>query len=47
MKPLDRIKYSPINARKPLKLPGGARMVVWNIVNIEEWDIEQTMPEPC
>lgn len=44
MKPLDRIKYSPINARKPLKLPGGARMVVWTIVNIEEWDIDQTMP---
>ncbi len=44
MKPLERIKYSPINARKPLKLPGGARMVVWNIVNIEEWDIDQTMP---
>lgn len=44
MKPLDRIQYSPINARKPLKLPGGARMVVWTIVNIEEWDIDQTMP---
>ena len=44
MKPLERIKYSPINVRKPLKLPGGARMVVWNIVNIEEWDIDQTMP---
>ena len=44
MKPLERIQYSPINARKPLKLPGGARMVVWTIVNIEEWDIDQTMP---
>ena len=44
MKPLDRIQYSAITTRKPLKLPGGARMVVWNIVNIEEWDIDQTMP---
>lgn len=44
MKPLERIAYSAINARKPLRLPGGARMVVWNIVNIEEWDIDQTMP---
>ena len=44
MKPLERIQYSPINGRKPLKLPGGARMVVWTIVNIEEWDIDQTMP---
>jgi peptidoglycan/xylan/chitin deacetylase (PgdA/CDA1 family) len=44
MKPLERIAYSPITGRKPLKLPGGARMVVWTIVNVEEWDIDQTMP---
>jgi len=44
MKPLERIAYSPIVDRAPLKLPGGARMVVWTIVNVEEWDIDQTMP---
>ena len=44
MKPLERISYSPITQRRPLKLPGGARMVVWTIVNVEEWDIDQTMP---
>jgi peptidoglycan/xylan/chitin deacetylase (PgdA/CDA1 family) len=44
MKPLERISYSPITERPPLKLPGGARMVVWTIVNIEEWDIDQPMP---
>jgi allantoinase len=44
MKPLERIDYSPITQRQPLKLPGGARMVVWTIVNVEEWDIDQTMP---
>jgi allantoinase len=44
MKPLERIQYLPIHNRKPLKLPDGARMVVWTIVNIEEWDIDQTMP---
>jgi allantoinase len=44
MKPLERISYSPISQRKPLKLPGGARMVVWTIVNVEEWDIDRTMP---
>src|SRR5687768_5866927 len=44
MKPLDRIAYSPITTRKPLRLPGGARMVVWTIVNVEEWDIDQPMP---
>jgi allantoinase len=44
MKPLERIGYSPITQRAPLTLPEGARMVVWTIVNIEEWDIEQAMP---
>jgi peptidoglycan/xylan/chitin deacetylase (PgdA/CDA1 family) len=44
MKPLERISYSPITTRPALKLPGGARMVVWTIVNIEEWDIDQAMP---
>jgi allantoinase len=44
MKPKDRIVYSPITARPPLRLPGGARMAVWVIVNVEEWDIDQTMP---
>jgi allantoinase len=44
MKPLERIAYSPITARAPLRLPGGARMIVWTIVNVEEWDIDQLMP---
>jgi allantoinase len=44
MKPLERISYSPITKRPPLKLPNGARMVVWTIVNVEEWDIDQAMP---
>ncbi len=44
MKPLERIAYSPITQRLRLKLPGGARMVVWTIVNVEEWDIDQAMP---
>ena len=44
MLPTERIAYSPITDRPPLKLPGGARMAVWVIVNVEEWDTEQTMP---
>ena len=44
MKPLERISYSAITERPPLKLPGGARLAVWVIVNVEEWDIDQTMP---
>ncbi len=44
MKPEERLEYSPITARPPLKLPDGARMVVWTIVNVEEWDIDRPMP---
>jgi allantoinase len=42
--PKDRIPYSAIIDRPPLTLPGGARMIVWIIVNVEEWDIERAMP---
>ncbi len=42
--PTDRIDYSAIADRAPLKLPGEARMVVWTIVNVEEWDPTQPMP---
>src|ERR1700736_3607117 len=44
MLPTERISYSPIATRPPLKLPNGARMAVWVIVNVEEWDIQKTMP---
>src|SRR6202165_5192531 len=46
MLPTERIAYSPIATRPPLKLPNGARMAVWVIVNVEEWDATQTMPRP-
>ena len=44
MLPTDRLAYSPITERAPLKLPNGARMAVWVIVNVEEWDATQPMP---
>ena len=44
MLPTERISYSPIDARPPLKLPNGKRMAVWIIVNVEEWDAKQPMP---
>jgi allantoinase len=44
MRPTERLVYSPINERPPLRLPGGAKLAVWIIVNVEEWDIDQTMP---
>ena len=44
MRPRDRVPYSAIIDRPPLKLPGGAHMAVWTIVNVEEWAIERNMP---
>ena len=44
MLPTDRIDYSAIAERPALKLPGGARMAIWVIVNVEEWDPKDTMP---
>jgi allantoinase len=44
MLPTERLSYSAISERPKLTLPGGARMAVWVIVNIEEWDPKETMP---
>jgi peptidoglycan/xylan/chitin deacetylase (PgdA/CDA1 family) len=44
MLPTDRIAYSPISDRPRLTLPGDARMAVWVIVNIEEWNPLEAMP---
>jgi allantoinase len=44
MLPSQRLPYSAIVDRPPLKLPGDARLVVWPIVNVEVWDIERPMP---
>jgi len=41
--PHERFDYSAIVDRKPWTLPKGARIAVWTIVNIEEWDIEKPM----
>ena len=40
----DRVPYSAIVDRPPLKLPDGGRIIVWTIVNVEEWSIERAMP---
>ena len=41
--PNPRSDYSNIFDRAPLKLPGGARVAVWPIINVEEWDINEPM----
>lgn len=43
MIPSQRADFSAIVDRPPLKLPGGARIVVWTIVNYEVWDISRPM----
>jgi peptidoglycan/xylan/chitin deacetylase (PgdA/CDA1 family) len=42
--PRERVPYSAIVDRPRLALPGGARVAVWVIVNVEEWAIERNMP---
>ncbi len=41
--PHERFEYSPLPSRPRWKLPRGARIAVWTIVNVEEWDIEKAM----
>ncbi len=43
MLPNQRSDFSAIVDRPPLKLPGGARIVIWTIVNFEVWDISRPM----
>jgi peptidoglycan/xylan/chitin deacetylase (PgdA/CDA1 family) len=38
-----RTQYSSIFDRPELTLPEGARVVVWPVINVEEWDINEPM----
>lgn len=40
----ERAPYSPIIDRPAFTLPGGARVAVWVIVNVEMWDIRSPLP---
>ena len=40
----DRINYSAIVDRKPLVLPGNGKVIVWPVVNLEEWPPELPLP---
>jgi allantoinase len=42
--PRDRIPYSAIVDRPALTLPGSAQLIVWVIVNVENWDARRPMP---
>jgi allantoinase len=40
----DRVPYSAIPERAPLKKPDGVQLIVWPIVNVENWDLRRSMP---
>ncbi|GAA5264288.1 hypothetical protein ACOSOMT5_P0708 [Acidiphilium sp. MT5] len=40
----DRVPYLPITMRPKLHLPNNARIAVWTIVNVENWDPQGAMP---
>ena len=43
MQPRDRLEFSPIETRPPLKFPKGVRMVIWPVLSLENWDISRAM----
>ncbi len=42
--PSQRVPYAAIVDRPPLTLPDNGRMIVWTIVNVEDWGIDRPMP---
>ncbi|HZP78204.1 MAG TPA: polysaccharide deacetylase family protein [Pseudolabrys sp.] len=43
MHPRERLAFSPIEGRAPLRLPKGVRMVIWPVLALEEWDMGRPM----
>ncbi|MGE0063854.1 MAG: polysaccharide deacetylase family protein [Xanthobacteraceae bacterium] len=43
MHPRERLAYSGIENRPPLKFPDGVRLVVWPVLALEEWDMARPM----
>lgn len=43
MHPRDRLDYSAIDERPPLRFPDGVRLVVWPVLALEEWDLARPM----
>ena len=42
--PGQRVPYSAIVDRLPLRLPDEGRIIVWTVVNVESWSIKRPMP---
>jgi allantoinase len=43
MLPRERLEFVPIEGRPPLKPPGDARLIVWPVLALEDWDISRPM----
>ena len=43
MQPHERLPYSAIEGRPPLKLPDGLRLILWPLMSLEQWDISRPM----
>lgn len=43
MLPSERLPFSGIDQRPPLKFPDGVRLVVWPVLALEHWDISRPM----
>ncbi len=43
MQPRERLEFVPIEGRAPLKPPGDARLIVWPVLALEDWDISRPM----
>ncbi len=44
MRPEERLPYSATIDRPRLSLPGGKKVAVWPVVNVEHWLIDNPMP---
>ena len=43
MLPRERLEFTPIEGRPPLVAPEGARLIVWPVLALEDWDISRPM----
>jgi allantoinase len=43
MLPSERLPFSGIDQRAPLRFPAGTRLVIWPVLALEHWDISRPM----
>jgi len=44
MLPIERLEYSAIKDRPRMALPANSHLIVWVIINVEEWNPREPMP---